>query len=281
MDGEMAKQKTTTAESSRSKNKNEVAPSLGPSVPPSFLPSLSLSPRRPVAPSLSLSLSPSEIAEKRRQVGYITQNLEATYGVPINDSPYDPLSELILTILSQATTDINSRRAFENLKRRFPNWESARRARPSSIAAAIKSCGLANAKSESIKNALNEIRKRSGELDLSFLQTSPIEEAREFLTSLSGVGPKTAACVLLFACDREVFPMDTHILRITKRVGLIPQKLNDEQSHILMEKLVPPKKHYSLHVNLIRHGRQICRPKNPKCDRCSLIEHCEYGRPRL
>jgi endonuclease-3 len=240
----MAKQKTTTAESSRSKNKNE-------------------------------------IAEKRRQVGYITQNLEATYGVPINDSPYDPLSELILTILSQATTDINSRRAFESLKNRFPDWESARRARPSSIAAAIKSCGLANAKSVSIKNALNEIRKRRGELDLSFLQTSPIEEAREFLTSLSGVGPKTAACVLLFACDREVFPMDTHILRITKRVGLVPQKLNDEQSHSLMEQLVPPKKHYPLHVNLIRHGRQVCRPKNPKCDRCSLIEHCEYGRPRL
>src|SRR5262245_25734712 len=147
----MTKQKTTTAESSRSKNKNEISPSLRPSVPPSLRP----------------SASPSEIAEKRRQAGYITQNLEATYGVPINDSPYDPLSELILTILSQATTDINSRRAFESLKNRFPDWESARRARPSSIAAAIKSCGLANAKSVAIKNALNEIRKRRGELDLS------------------------------------------------------------------------------------------------------------------
>src|SRR5262245_31219502 len=223
-------------------------------------------------------LSPSDLAEKRRQVHYITQNLESTYGVPINDAPYDPLSELILTILSQATTDINSRRAFESLRNRFPDWESARRARTSSIAAAIKSCGLAKQKSGAIKNALNEIRRRRGELDLSFLQTSPLEEAREFLTSLSGVGPKTAACVLLFACHREVFPMDVHILRITKRLGIVPQKINDEQAHGLMEKLVPLKKHYSLHVNLIRHGRQICRPQNPKCDRCSLIEHCDYGR---
>jgi endonuclease III len=226
-------------------------------------------------------LSSSELREQRRLVKYITQNLEATYGVPVNDSPYDPLSELILTVLSQSTSDINSRRAFENLKRRFPDWESARRARPSSIAAAIKSGGLANAKSVTIKNALNEIKKRRGELDLSFLKTSRVEEAWEFLTSLTGVGPKTAACVLLFACDIKIFPMDVHILRITKRIGLVPERFTDEQSHKRMEKLVPPNKHYSLHVNLIRHGRQICRPKNPKCDECPLVEQCDYGRSLL
>jgi len=225
--------------------------------------------------------SPAELAEKKSRVKYITQNLEAAYGVPINERPYDPLDELILTILSQSTTDINSRRAFENLKRRFPDWESARRARPASIAAAIKSGGLANAKSVVIKNALNEIKTRRGELDLSFLQTAPIEDARDFLTSLAGIGPKTAACVLLFACDRKIFPMDTHILRITKRTGLIPEKFGDQQAHELMEQLVPPKKHYSLHVNLIRHGRQICRPQNPKCDKCPLIEHCDYGQSQL
>ncbi|HKQ76050.1 MAG TPA: endonuclease III [Blastocatellia bacterium] len=183
--------------------------------------------------------------------------------------------------MSQATTDTNSRRAFESLRNRFTDWESARRARSSSIAAAIKSGGLANAKSVVIKNALNEIKTRRGELNLSFLQTATIEAGREFLTSLSGVGPKTAACVLLFACNREVFPMDTHILRITKRIGLVPGKFNDEQSHSLMEKLVPPKTHFSLHVNLIKHGRQICRPQNPKCDRCSLIEDCDFGRSKL
>jgi len=242
---------------------------------------ISLSPRRPVAPSPRLSLSPSELSEKRRLVKHITQNLEAAYGVPVNDRPYDPLSELILTILSQSTTDTNSRRAFENLKRRFPDWESARRARASSIAVAIKSGGLANAKSMVIKNALNEIKKRRGSLDLSFLHTSPVEEAREFLTSLAGVGPKTAACVLLFACNRKIFPMDVHILRITKRIGLVPERLSDEQSHKRMEKLVPPNKHYSLHVNLIRHGRQICRPQNPKCDKCPLVEQCDYGQSQL
>src|SRR5262245_19961167 len=218
---------------------------------------------RSLCPSVSLSLRPSELREIRRLVKHITQNLEAAYGVPVNDSTYDPLSELILTILSQSTTDTNSRRAFENLRRRFPDWESARRARPSSIAAAIKSGGLANAKSVTIKNALNEIRKRRGNLDLSFLKTSPVEEAREFLTSLAGVGPKTAACVLLFACNKKIFPMDIHILRITKRIGLVSERFTDEQSHKSMEILVPSKKHYSLHVNLIRHGRQICRPRNP------------------
>src|SRR5499427_2437034 len=130
-----------------------------------------------LSPSVSPSLRPSELREKRLLVKHITQNLEAAYGVPVNDSPYDPLSELILTILSQSTTDTNSRRAFENLKRRFPDWESARRARASSIAVAIKSGGLANAKSVTIKNALNEIKKRRGEFDLSFLHTSPVEEA--------------------------------------------------------------------------------------------------------
>ena len=226
-------------------------------------------------------LSPSELHEKRRLVKYVTQNLEAVYGVPVNDSPYDPLSELVLTILSQSTTDINSRRAFESLKRRFPDWESARRARASSIAAAIRMGGLANSKSMVIKGALNEIKKRRGDLDLSFLHTSPVEEAREFLTSLAGVGPKTAACVLLFACNKKIFPMDIHILRIAKRIGLVPERFSDEQSHERMEKLVPPRKNYSLHVNLIRLGRQICRPQNPKCDKCPLIEQCNYGQSQL
>ena len=232
-------------------------------------------------PSQNPKFSSSELAEKKRTVRHVIQILEAVYGAPTNERPYDPLSELILTILSQATSDINSRRAFDNLRRRFPDWESARRARPSSIAVAIKSGGLANSKSISIKNALNEIRSRRGELDLSFLQTATIEDGREFLTSLAGVGPKTAACVLLFACQLEVFPMDTHILRITKRLGLVPQKFSDEQAHRLMENLIPPKTHYSLHINLIKHGRQICRSQNPRCDRCSLIEYCDFGRSEI
>jgi endonuclease-3 len=109
------------------------------------------------------------------------------------------------------------------------------------------------------------------------LKTVPVEEARQFLTSLKGVGPKTAACVLLFSCQREVFPMDTHIFRIARRLGLLPEKISDEQAHELMKRLIPPGKNYSLHINLITHGRKICLPRIPKCEQCSLIEHCEYG----
>jgi endonuclease-3 len=225
--------------------------------------------------------SSPKLAEKKRQVGFITENLEASYGVPVNDDPDDPLSELVLTILSQSTSDINSRRSFQSLKQRFPDWDSVRRARPATIAAAIKSGGLANSKSIIIKNVLNEILARRGELDLAFLRAAPIDEAWEFLTSLAGIGPKTAACVLLFSCGADVFPMDTHILRITRRAGLIPENCSDRQAHETMEKLIPPRKHYSLHINLIRHGREICKAQNPKCGKCSLIEHCDFGQKSI
>lgn len=223
----------------------------------------------------------AELAEQQRQVEFITQNLEATYGIPQNTDPDNPLDELILTILSQSTTNVNSHRAFASLKQRFPDWEMALRARPASIAAAIKSGGLANVKSIVIKNVLAEIKTRRGNLDLSFLKTAPLDEARNFLTSLKGIGPKTAACVLLFACRRPIFPMDTHIFRIVRRLGLVPARYNDEQAHRLMDALIPPGKHYSLHINFIRHGRQICRPQNPKCAECPLIEHCAYGQTQV
>ena len=222
------------------------------------------------APSMALD-------EKRQKLKYVIQNLEAAYGIPLNTRHDDPLDELIGTILSQSTTNVNSDRAYASLKKRFPDWENARRARPSSIATAIKSGGLANVKSVVIKNILNDILARQGNLELSFLKTVPVEDARQFLISLKGVGPKTAACVLLFSCQRQVFPMDTHIFRITRRLGLLPEKISDEQAHEVMERLIPPKKHYSLHINLIVHGRKICLPRNPKCGQCALIEQCEYG----
>lgn len=222
--------------------------------------------------------SSAEFEEKRRLLRFVIQNLEATYGSPPNDSHDDPLDELIATILSQSTSNINSHRAFASLKARFPDWESVMRARPTSIAAAIKSGGLANVKSVVIKNLLNEIWARRGSLDLSFLKTAPIDEARSFLLSLKGVGPKTAACVLLFSCKRSVFPMDTHIFRILRRVGLLPAKISDELAHRIIESLIPAKKHYPLHINLISLGRRICHPQNPKCGQCPLIEYCDFGR---
>jgi len=227
------------------------------------------------------SAAPADIAEKKLQTKYVTQNLEATYGTPLNNHPDDPLAELILTVLSQSTSDLNSKRAFASLKNRFRDWDAVRRARTASIAAAIKSGGLANTKSVVIKNVLNQILTRRGKLDLSFLHSAPLDEARAFLLSLKGIGPKTAACVLLFSANRPVFPMDTHILRITRRLGLIPKKSNDLAAHKIMESLIPPNKHYSLHINLIRHGRTICRPHNPQCDQCSLQEQCQYSQSQM
>lgn len=222
-----------------------------------------------------------ELKEKQRQLKYVTQNLEATYGRPRNDEADDPLDELIRTILSQATTNQNSRRTFANLRSRFKNWEAVRRAQPEQIEEAIKLGGLAQVKSVVIKNLLHEIKARVGKLDLSFLHTTPIDQAREFLTSLKGVGPKTAACVLLFACKRPIFPMDTHIFRIARRLGLIPERGSAEQAHRSLAQLIPAGKHYSLHINMIRHGREICLPRNPRCAKCCLIEHCQYGQAFL
>lgn len=208
---------------------------------------------------------------------YIAQNLEAVYGIPTPYTNPDPLDELIATILSQSTSDVNSQRAFASLKKRFPRWEQVRHARAVTIAAAIQSGGLANVKSVVIKNILNEIQARCGALDLAFLRDLPASEALAWLTSLKGVGPKTARCVLLFACEQSVFPLDTHIFRLARRLALLPNKCSDEQAHQLLAPLIPPHKHLSLHINLIRHGRAICHPRAPQCQRCCLLDYCSFG----
>ena len=209
-------------------------------------------------------------------IPYIIQNLKAVYGTPKPEQGLDPLDVLIETILSQSTTNANSKRAFESLKHRFPTWESARRARVSSIEAAIKSGGLAKQKSVRIKELLNDINNRRGSLDLAFLRTAPLEEARAFLAGFKGVGPKTVACTLLFAFNRPVFPIDTHIFRIARRLGLIPERCSDEEAHRLMAEMIPEQRYYEVHINLIRLGRQICQPRDPLCERCCLVDYCEY-----
>jgi endonuclease-3 len=209
-------------------------------------------------------------------IPYILQDLEAVYGAPKPERGLDPLDVLIETILSQSTTNANSSRAFESLKKRFPSWEPARRARVTSIETAIRSGGLARQKSIRIKQLLNEIHKRRGSLDLSFLKSAPLDDAKQFLASFKGVGPKTVACTLLFACNRAVFPLDTHIFRIARRLGLIPEKCSDEQAHSSMGEMIPHTRYYEVHINLIRHGRRICRPREPLCQQCCLIEYCEF-----
>ena len=217
----------------------------------------------------------------KESVPYIIQNLRAVYGAPAIEPGLDPLDVLILTILSQSTTNVNSDRAFENLKRRFPSWDEARRARASSIEAAIRSGGLARQKSLRIKRLLNDIHKRRGSLDLSFLCSAPLDEAKEFLASFKGVGPKTVACTLLFACNRPVFPIDTHIFRIARRLGLIPEKGSDQQAHDLMERMLPEGRFYEVHINLIRHGRRVCRPSGPLCEQCCIVDYCSYYRENV
>lgn len=209
-------------------------------------------------------------------IPYIVQNLKAVYGLPRQESALDPLDVLIQTILSQSTTNINSHRAFDNLKQKFPAWEQARRSRVASIEAAIRSSGLARQKSLRIKNLLNEIYERTGSLDLSFLHTAPLDQAKEFLASFKGVGPKTVACTLLFACNRPVFPIDTHIFRIARRLGLLPEKISDKDAHRIMEDILPSERFYEIHVNLIRHGRKVCRPHNPLCQDCCILDYCRY-----
>jgi endonuclease III len=212
---------------------------------------------------------------------YIVQNLENTFGVPKLASKSDPLSMLINIILSQATSDVNSHRTFENLKKNFKSWKDVLNASESEIAETIKLGGLANQKAKVIKNMLTQIKENHGSLSLKFVERMSDEEARDYLEKFRGIGPKTVACTLLFACHKEVFPIDTHIFRILKRMGILPAKISDAKAHRLLDQIVPKGKFYSLHVNLICLGRKICKPQEPLCDECPLVEYCDYGLSRI
>jgi endonuclease-3 len=186
----------------------------------------------------------------------------------------DPLEELVLTVLSQNTSDANSFRAYGSLRARFPTWEALAAARPSEVAAAIRSGGLSNVKAPRILAILCAIEEREGEFDLSFLRRMTDAEARDYLTSLPGVGPKTAAVVLAFSLDRLAFPVDTHVYRVATRLGLIPPKTSAARAHDILEEITPPDIRVAMHVGLIRLGREICRPGRPRCEICPLADIC-------
>ncbi len=188
----------------------------------------------------------------------------------------DPLSELIFTILSQNTSDVNRDRAWNRLKERFPTWEAVLAADAAEIAETIRPGGLANVKSPRIQEALRAIKQEQGEFTLDFLAEMGVNEARRWLTALSGVGPKTAAIVLLFSLGRPVFPVDTHVHRVSRRLGLIGPKTSREQAHEILEELLPPEIYYTFHLNLIAHGREVCKSQRPLCATCILREHCGY-----
>lgn len=187
-----------------------------------------------------------------------------------------PLDELISTILSQNTNDINRDRAFDSLRKAFPSWEQVRDAREEEVVEAIRPAGLANQKGPRIQNVLRGITDEVGSLDLGFLAEMPVEQARGWLLRFNGVGPKTAAIVLLFSLDKPAFPVDTHIYRVTGRLGLRPEKMSAEKAHAHLEEIFPPESYYDVHLNIIRHGREVCHARKPACQDCILNDICPF-----
>src|SRR5579863_2669436 len=218
-------------------------------------------------------------------LAHVYELLIATYGEPQNEPDFDPLGGLVGTILSQHTSDINSGRAYAQLVQAFPTWEEVRNAPTDKVADAIRSGGLANIKAPRIQDALHTLTEwqqdQGGTQALSVFFADELakrtdEEAWRYLRNISGVGPKTAACVLMFNLNRAVMPVDTHVWRVSRRLGLIGPKVNADQAHTAFAKMTPAPWVYPLHVNLIRHGRQICHAQRPECTRCTLYSECSF-----
>ena len=188
------------------------------------------------------------------------------------------MSELVLTILSQNTSDTNSGRAFMRLRSRFKTWEELMAAPPDEIVPEIQPGGLARIKAPRIKGILEEIWSRLGSFNLSLLEEMPMDEAKAWLRSLPGVGPKTAACVLMFALGRPALPVDTHVHRVAQRLGLVAAKAGAAEAHDVLEAVLEPDDVYPFHISLIKHGRRLCRAQRPLCERCPLLVGCPAGR---
>ena len=210
----------------------------------------------------------------KRRVRAIRDRLRELYGRPVNHPHGHPIAELVRTVLSQNTSDTNRDVAYERLRERFPSWEDVRDAPPDEVVEALRPGGLANTKGPRIQAILADLGRHP---DLDWLGDAPRDEAIEFLTSLPGVGRKTAACVMIFALGRPEIPVDTHVYRVGGRLGLFPEKASFEAAHDEMLRITDPDDAYELHMNLIRHGREICRPR-PRCEECGLRRMCPYFR---
>ena len=210
----------------------------------------------------------------REKVKDVNDILEAQLGIPERFSERSPLDSLVRTILSQNTNDVNSGRAYSNLREHFPTWEDVLNADVRDIADVIRVGGLANQKSARIKDALAWIKDTYGELNIDFVCDMEPEEAIKLLTKLKGVGLKTVHVMLSFACKMDVFPVDTHILRISKRLDIVPENASADKAHEIWAKLFPSGKAFTLHVNLIRFGRLICHSRKPECNGCPLMKYC-------
>lgn len=216
------------------------------------------------------------LEEQKQLLQQVHQVLLQVYGKGEWRDPLAPVDELVCTILSQNTNDVNRDKAFTALINHFPDWESVRDADPQELMEVIRIAGLANQKGPNIQSALQAVTQERGEISLEFLRDLPVEEARQWLTHLKGVGPKTAAIVLLFAMDIPAFPVDTHIYRVSGRIGLRPQALDVAKTHTYLENLAPPETYYALHLNLIKLGREVCQARKPLCFKCPVSQLCLY-----
>jgi endonuclease-3 len=206
----------------------------------------------------------------------IAGRLADDYGSKVWRSSGPPLDELIATILSQHTSDTNSARAYASLRAAFPNWREVVASPTAAVADAIRSGGLADLKAPRIQAILREIELAAGDLSLDWLATLPMSEARAWLVALPGVGPKTASCVLLFSLGRPAMPVDTHVYRVGRRLGIIPAEASPERAHECLQRIVGPDRDamLTMHLNLITHGRAVCRARNPACFHCVLADVC-------
>lgn len=218
------------------------------------------------------------LAARQAKYAPVSAALRDVYGCLDWSRHQDGMDELISCILSQNTSDINRDRGFAGLKQRFETWEAVRFADVDELMDAIRPAGLARQKAPRIQNALHKIYEKVGDYSIDFLDELSIAEAKAWLTSLKGIGPKTAAIVLCFAYGRPAFPVDTHIYRTGKRIGFLPEKISADDAHPVMEAIVPPDDYYQFHIHLIQHGRDTCRARKPACEWCFLTADCDYFR---
>jgi endonuclease III len=216
---------------------------------------------------------------RRARVRAIRDRLRELYGRPDWEPHGHPIAELVRTVLSQNTSDVNRDVAYARLRERFPSWEEVRDAPLDELADALRPGGLSQTKAPRIQEILRRITNQDGEPDLDWLAGSDREAALDALTALPGVGRKTAACVMIFALGRPEIPVDTHVYRVGGRLGLFPASASFESAHDEMLRITDPDDAYELHINLIRHGRRVCRPA-PRCEQCALRRMCPYWRSR-
>ena len=228
-------------------------------------------------------------AKNRVSPGDVMALLGDEYGPFDREPRYDPASELVYTILSQHTSDVNSKRAFENLMKTFGSLDAIALADTVEIERAVRSAGLYRIKASRIKSVLNQVLDEVGSFDISFLREMQLDEAKAWLRKLDGIGPKTAAIILCFSLGMPAMPVDTHIHRVARRLGLIGPKVTAEQAHDILEPMVPPEDVFAFHLYLISHGRQVCKAIRPRCHGCVLawgcpsrdkFEHQAVGRAR-